>query len=89
MPTYESRLAKLEAMRPAADANYKLGFFEYDANNRSIGGTFDGQRFERLPGETRQEGATRFLESIGFQGNAIWVDPARSKDGKPVPVIED
>jgi hypothetical protein len=87
MPNFDARLAKLEAMRLPEDINYKIGIFEYDRDNRCIGGTFDGERFECHAGETREAAARRHLAGIGFQGNGLWVNPVRAL--RTAPVDED
>jgi hypothetical protein len=85
MPNYNARLTKLETqLTPPIETSYKIGIFEYDADNRSTGGTFDGPRFECHAGETCEAAAARHLASIGFDGNVLWIVPVHSQNARPV-----
>ena len=87
MSKYNARIDKLEAQTLPAQ-KMGVGFLTYDGEGTCVSLTLDGERTDRLSGESEDAMRARALGTSGPFDEVIWVSWIPAKNGRPAPNFE-
>lgn len=89
MSNLNTRVAKLEAQSsPAQTRTVGVGFLTHDREGVCVSLTLNGERTDRLGGESEDAMRARALETSGPFDQVVWVSWVEAKDGRPAPGFE-